>query len=59
MGLAAVFILLLIALATVVVMLWGAFEALVHVGRFLWRLLWNSERGDMSHPPQPVATGQK
>ena len=39
MGLAAIFAVVLIVLAIVVVMLWGAFGALVRVGRFLWRLL--------------------
>ena len=39
MGLAAVIAVALIALAIAGVMLWGAFEALVRVGRYLWWLL--------------------
>ena len=39
MGIAVAFGVVLIALAIAVVMLWGAFEALVRLGRFLWRLL--------------------
>ena len=39
MGLAIIIGVVLIALAIVVVMLWGAFGALARVSRFLWRLL--------------------
>ncbi|MFC1909285.1 hypothetical protein ACFLXD_05475 [Chloroflexota bacterium] len=39
MGLAVIIGVVLIALAIVAVMIWGAFGALVHVGRYLWRLL--------------------
>lgn len=39
MGLAAVFTVGLIALAILIVMLWGACEALVRAMRFVWQLL--------------------
>ena len=39
MGLAVAFGLVLIALAIIAIMLWGAFEALVRFGRFIWRLM--------------------
>lgn len=39
MVLSAIFVAALVALAVAVVILWGAFEALVRISRFLWRLL--------------------
>ena len=55
MLLAVVFVAVLIALAMMVVIIWGVCNGLTRAYRFLWQLLWNGERVKMSLP-QPRAT---
>lgn len=43
MGLGAFILVALIALAIAIIMLWGAFSALYHVGRFLWHLMFTGK----------------